>query len=268
MLRARIRSLFSRLGALPLMDGFHFHLSALLYRRRNLSFVRERPDFALPSARMLHETYRLDYKAYAEDGLATAKELMERCRPHFPRVPVDVLEWGCGVARLTRHLPQMPEVRSVTGVDVNPGMIGWNKACISGVAFHEIGHEPPTPFVGEGFDLVMAVSVFTHIPGGSQAEWLEEIRRILRPGGLFLFTTQGRGFRSKLSKSERAFMQKDGFLTRDYPQRGHRMMSTFQEAGFVSVLLQDRFDLLDFVDGSNDNAAAGGQDLWLVRRPG
>jgi SAM-dependent methyltransferase len=268
MLRAGIRRVFAHWQLLPLMDNLHFHLSALRYMRSNRRFLAAHPDFAFPPARMLHETYRLDYSDYAVDGEETARELIDRCRPFLSRVPIDVLEWGCGVARLTRHLPPMPDVRSVTGVDVNPRMINWARAHIPGVAFHEIGHKPPTPFVGESFDLVLAVSVFTHIPAEAQSEWFEEIRRVLRPGGLFLFTTQGRFFRSKLTLRERSIFDKHGYLTRDYPQMGHRMMSTFQEAGFVSRLLQGRFDLLDYVDGSNDHAAAGGPDLWLVRRHG
>jgi SAM-dependent methyltransferase len=268
MFRADIRRVFAQWHVLPLMDSLHFHLSALRYMRSNRRFLATRADFALPPDRQLHETYRLDYAAYAEDGLATAKELMERCRPHLRRVPLDVLEWGCGVARLTRHLSKLPDVRSVTGADVNTGMIGWNIGNIPEVEFHEISHEPPTPFVGEGFDLVMAVSVFTHIPGGSHDEWMEEIRRILRPGGLFLFTTQGMGFMSKLSQRERAHLLKHGYLTRDYPQRGHRMMSTFHDPGFVVDLLNGRFEILNFSDGAVDRDAAGGQDLWLVRRHG
>lgn len=265
MLRAVIRCVFSQIRALPLMDRLHFHLSALFYRRRNLSFLAARPDFTLPPARLLHETYRLDYSAYAVDGEETAKELFERCRPFLTRVPADVLEWGCGVARLTRHLAMLPDVGTLTGADVNAEMISWNRRHIKGVVFFDVDHEPPMAFSAESFNLVLAVSVLTHIPGNRHEFWLEEIRRILRPGGILLFTTQGRAFRSKLSHREKQNLEKDGYLTRDYPQRGHRMMSTFQNPAHVSGLLSGRFEMLSFTDGAEDRAAAGGQDLWLVR---
>jgi SAM-dependent methyltransferase len=268
MLRAGIRKVFAHWQLLPLMDNLHFHLSVLRYMRSNRQFLAAHPDFTLPPGRLLHETYRLDYSAYANDGLATAKEMMGRCRVHLTGLPVDVLDWGCGVARITRHLSTLPDVRSVTGVDVNPDMTAWNRKHIPGIDFLDIGHEPPMPFSGERFDLVLAVSVFTHIPAGSHDPWMQEVRRILRPGGIFLFTTQGRAFRSRLSLTERERLQTQGCLTREYPQRGHRMMSTFHDPAFVSGLLKGRFEALNFSDGSLDREAAGGQDLWLVRRQG
>jgi hypothetical protein len=97
---------------------------------------------------------------------------------------------------------------------------------------------------------------------------MDEVWRILRPGGLFLFTTQGRAFLAKLGGGERLRFQQEGFVTRDYHRKGHRMMSTFHDPGFVVDLLNGRFEVLNFSDGSVDRDAAGGQDLWLVRRHG
>ena len=265
MVRAGIRSIFKGLGALSVFDSLHFHLSSVRYGMRNRRFVAARPDFALPPDRLLHETYRLDYSAYAVDGEDTARELIDRCRPFLPRVPIDVLEWGCGVARITRHLPMLPDVASVTGVDVNNSMTAWNREHIRGVDFLDIGHEPPMPFEAEVFDLVLAVSVLTHIPGGEHAAWMDEVRRVLRPGGLFLFTTQGGGYLPKLTVKEAARLRKAGSLTREHSQRGHRLVSTFQLVSHVEGLLRNRFDPLVFMDGAKAPAAAGGQDLWLVR---
>ncbi len=47
---------------------------------------------------------------------------------------------------------------------------------------------PPLAFEDGLFDLVYAVSVFTHIDRFQQKEWLKEFRRLLRPGGALLLT--------------------------------------------------------------------------------
>jgi SAM-dependent methyltransferase len=49
------------------------------------------------------------------------------------------------------------------------------------------GHEPPLPFESEKFDLVYAVSVFTHIDQ-FWASWMVELHRVLAPGGFLVAT--------------------------------------------------------------------------------
>src|SRR5205823_3371088 len=53
------------------------------------------------------------------------------------------------------------------------------------------GPEPPTAFEAESFDLIWAVSVFTHLTDSS-APWLLELHRLLKPGGLLVATYMGR----------------------------------------------------------------------------
>lgn len=266
MFRPWVRRIFAGLHALPLMDRLHFHLSVARYARGNRRFRNEHPDFALPPDAFLHETYRLDYAAYARDGWDTARELLDRCRPYLPQGPTHILDWGCGVARITRHLPMLPGIRSVTGADVNEGMIRWNRTNIPGIDFQQVSHEPPTPFAEGRFGLILAVSVLTHVPAGSQAAWLQEAWRILAPGGILVLTTQGRAFLPKLSPSERRRLKREGVLTRAYPVRGHRMMSSFHDPDPFRSAWQAGFEGLDFCDGSVDREAAGGQDLWVLRK--
>src|SRR5690606_24492665 len=50
---------------------------------------------------------------------------------------------------------------------------------------------PPIPFATASFDLVTSWSVFSHLPEHLLRAWLEEFARILRPGGLVVFTAWG-----------------------------------------------------------------------------
>jgi len=51
--------------------------------------------------------------------------------------------------------------------------------------------QPPLPFPDNSFDLIYAVSVFTHLSEEHQRTWLPELRRVLRPGGRLLLVDIG-----------------------------------------------------------------------------
>jgi SAM-dependent methyltransferase len=102
-----------------------------------------------------------------------------------------VLDFGCGAAKNIRLLRRTRDLRLV-GTDVNAAQIAWARKHVAGVEFHVNDLEPPLRFAEDDtFDLVTAASVFTHIPLHLQRPWLEEIHRILRPGGYFICTVAG-----------------------------------------------------------------------------
>lgn len=266
MLKRRIKRIFAQFGALPLLDRLHFLAERMRHARANHAFLRTANGFPMPPDEYLHETYRLSYRDYAIDGAVTARELIDRIRPWLQTDDADLLEWGCGVARITRHLPKLPGIGRVTGADIHPGMIEWNSAHIKGVTFVKIPLDPPTPLPSEGYHAVIGISVLTHIPADRQQDWLMEICRLLRPGGVFLFTTHGNAFLRLMSNAEKTRLQATGCITQTYPRPGHRMMTTLHDAGRLKQWLAAYFDILDHIDGAADADAAGGQDLWIVRK--
>jgi len=96
-----------------------------------------------------------------------------------------VLDFGCGCGRTARHW-----ARPVNGCDINPLLVEWCAAHLPGE--WRVSHEePPTGYAGHQFDLVYAVSVFTHLTVERQRAWLAELARIIRPGGLLMVSTHG-----------------------------------------------------------------------------
>jgi predicted SAM-dependent methyltransferase len=83
-------------------------------------------------------------------------------------------------------------------------------------------------------DLVLAPSVFTHIPLDLQASWIRELHRVLRPGGLLLADVAGPAFAADiLSAAERERLESGGAIevSADHPSA---TVST-QLAGSVDV---------------------------------
>jgi len=111
------------------------------------------------------------------------------------------------------------------GCDINPKMVEW---CREHLTFAEVGVNelsPPLPYADSSFELVYAFSVMTHLSEELQQEWVAECRRVLRPGGLFLFSTLGEYFvsRDRLTPAERSSFE-EGKLVALGVSRHHRQV--------------------------------------------
>lgn len=260
-----VKALFYRTRTVFIYDRLHFLFSRMRHAAQNKKFRKENPHFALPPDYFLHETYKLDYRQYKEDGAVTASEFLEWTAPFLPQ-PKNILEWGCGVGRIIRHLPGLSKNAKVVGADINEAMIAWDAAHIPDVQFVKTDYQPPLPFTGQAFDLVFAFSVFTHIEYRLQQSWLQEIHRILMPDGIFLFTTHGKKYRTALSVQEQKQLDSEGGVTKSYQQKGHRMMGTYNTHEAFLHMAAPWFELLAYYDGAKYPEKVGGQDLWIMRR--
>jgi SAM-dependent methyltransferase len=116
-----------------------------------------------------------------------------------------VLDFGCGWGRITRFFSKDVHADFLFGVDVDPKVIELCRNTGVRGSFSVTAPYPPLQFADASFDIVVAYSVFSHLNEEAHLKWLAEIHRILRPGGVFIATTQGRtfiGFCETLRKSD------------------------------------------------------------------
>ena len=92
----------------------------------------------------------------------------------------DVLDVGCWSGGF---LSLVSGAASLTGLDIEPGALAVARQNLSGAAFVEAS-VLDMPFDSGSFDLVTLWAVMEHLPAVSEAAALEEINRVLRPGGL------------------------------------------------------------------------------------
>jgi SAM-dependent methyltransferase len=131
--------------------------------------------------------------AYYSLGRYTVLRFLQLVERHGGNVSTlgTIFELGCGTGRLTQHLLTVEGLR-VIGSDLNPEMVAWCADKFPGATFFTNGVEPPLSFLEDNsVDLVYCYSVFTHIPLDLQTPWLEEIRRVLRPGRFLICTVAG-----------------------------------------------------------------------------
>ena len=102
----------------------------------------------------------------------------------------EVLDFGCGAGRMVRFLGQMKSVKA-HAIDINPDLVKWCQKNLSAVTTAQNSEAPPMPFPDAKFDMVYSMSIFTHLPEDNTQAWLNDIARVLKPGGLLILTTHG-----------------------------------------------------------------------------
>lgn len=264
---AYLKAVIYKLGFSHLLDKLLFIKSIVFNFKANRQFITSNPDFALPPAYYLYETFQLNYLKYYSEGLLSAREIVEWSAPYLNKENLTVLEWGCGVARTCRHLKQLlPENSTLFACDVNSKMIDWNKQNITEISFNVISYNPPTNYQNNQFNLCFGISIFTHIPAIEQENWLKEIARILSINGIFIFSTHGSHYINKLTYAEQSKLKVDGVFTKDYSQKGHRLMSTYNKYEKFKPIVENYFVIQEFYHGSENLHKLGGQDLWIVKK--
>lgn len=184
-----------------------------------------------------------DLFAYRIGGATTARRLDDYLRDRVGR-PVDaferVLDWGCGCGRLSRYLLRLGCNR-LHGVDIDGYNVDWCKENLPGAEFARIELMPPLPFPDEHFDLVIGISVLTHLREEVQFAWLHELRRVLKPGGLALLTIMSPNI---------VALSSGGHVAED-PRSGATVTPFLEELAEGSFLVVDDNDQLSFGEGES-----------------
>jgi SAM-dependent methyltransferase len=103
-----------------------------------------------------------------------------------------VLDFGCGAGRTLRHFLAEAETAEVWGADIDARSIEWlQQNLCPPLRVMRCDPEPPLRLESGSFDLVWAISVFTHLADSSLA-WLRDLHRLLKPSGLLIATYMGR----------------------------------------------------------------------------
>ncbi len=131
-------------------------------------------------------------RAYLELG-AEAKAALLALLPHGWTFDAKrALDFGCGAGRTLRHFLDEAIRAELWGADIDAPSIEWLQANLC-PPLHAMRNDPDPPldFEDQKFDLVWALSVFTHLTDSSLA-WLLELHRLLKPDGLLVATFMGR----------------------------------------------------------------------------
>ncbi len=129
------------------------------------------------------------------------------------------LDLGCGDGLLTRIVLEDVGRRELVGVDPDPGETAQARALGIYSAVHTAGGAG-VPEADGSFDWVLANSVLEHIVDLEPV--LKEVARLLRPGGVLVFTVPGAGFHDCLRGPLLPGASRTDYLSRLDARLAHR----------------------------------------------
>jgi SAM-dependent methyltransferase len=173
------------------------------------------PGFPLPPARLRFRVHGLtDRESFLQVGQNCANDLksaLRRTGIDFDSF-TDILDFGCGCGRVLRYLYNPSEPQRFCGSDIDPESIEWCQRNLPFAIFKTNEHKPPLPFGPKQFDFIYAISVFTHLDEDYQFAWLNELKRVARPGAIIIATTHGSHTQTSLDAQARERLADKGFL--------------------------------------------------------
>ncbi|GGM20668.1 malonyl-ACP O-methyltransferase BioC [Pseudomonas asuensis] len=183
-------------------------------------------EASLPDKRQVAASFSRAAASY--DGVASLqREVGEALLARLPIQPVERwVDLGCGTGYFTRALAARYPKAHGTAIDLAEGMLRYARP-LGGAAHFVVGDAERLPLQNDICDLLftsLAIQWCSDLPAV-----LAEARRILRPGGLFAFTSLCAGTLHELRDSWQAV---DGFV---HVNR-FRQLKDYQQIGAASGL--------------------------------
>jgi SAM-dependent methyltransferase len=148
-----------------------------------------------------------------------------------PAAGAGALDFGCSSGRVVRLLAAWrPDVRWL-GCDPNAEAIAWAREHLPGVEWFASPQEPPLPLEAGSLQLAYAISIWSHFGAGAALRWLDEMHRVLAPGGRLVFTAHGLGSLAEFVRRGAMEAADASRAARELVRHGHWFKPVFGAGG-------------------------------------
>jgi len=101
---------------------------------------------------------------------------------------MSIIDFGCGSGRLAKHLGLTFERIEYLGIDIVQELLDYAASKSPAHFRFVLNHEMNLPAPDNKADMIAAFSVFTHLLHEESYIYLQEAKRVLRPGGSIVFS--------------------------------------------------------------------------------
>ena len=173
-----------------------------------------------------------------------------------------ILDFGCGCGRVIRHWAGLKA--AVHGCDYNQRSIRWCRRRLTFARFEANELSPPLPYRDGQFDLVYALSVFTHLPEPLMFAWMREMERVVKAGGFLVISTHGERCLGQLTPEQQAQFRSGSAVVTDQESAGTNRCGVYMPETYIRTHFTGGFRVVDFLpEGAKGNPP---QDLVLFQK--
>ncbi|EIJ44353.1 methylase involved in ubiquinone/menaquinone biosynthesis [Beggiatoa alba B18LD] len=261
---------------------FTYDLNYLRVQKPNFIRYQEKmQQIPMPSGELVYltqgHTFVEEYQNTIIPAVLNMQHYLEKSGVEIKKLQT-LLDFGCGSARLLVgwHIIS-PHVR-LYGCDLNTQLIEWAQNNLPEAIHCQLnGLHPPLPYHDRQFDCLYLISVFTHLSLGTQKQWIEEFKRILRIGGHILITLHGELYVQNTFHQQPEKIQEfatTGFVKIGQPtEEGANQYGAYHSFAFVKKLFAG-FNIVGYFPKGNETAhntlfqIAQSQDVYVLQYVG
>jgi SAM-dependent methyltransferase len=178
------------------------------------------------------------------------------------------LDWGCGSGRLLRYLSSV-EGLQLTAADIDEDNLSWCRTNLPGPAYVHLPRHPPSTLPAQAFDLLIGLSIFTHLSETVQFEWLKELHRVSAPGAILLMSIHGPAVHAMTQSMDfcqaieaKGILDGHSHDLEDVPGDASYYRTTHHSHAYVRREWGRHFEIVDILPACIGNM----QDLVVMRR--
>lgn len=223
---------------------------------------------AVPPGKLIHLVAgHRSARAFLDGGRSardTIRTILEKNEIQITQLG-SVLDFGCGVGRIMRHWSRT-QGPAWHGTDYSADLIAWCQSNLKFCDFRINTLSDQLPYGPETFDFIYAFSVFTHLNETLHDFWINELSRVLKPGGHIYLTTHGEHYVSVLTAEERAQFYNDKLVIRESSQSGSNFCAVFHPPAYMREHLAPDLTVVDFIPcGAQGDSM---HDVYLLKKVG
>jgi SAM-dependent methyltransferase len=257
---------FGALGAVDRAVGFY---QAWRAAPANADTAAAHAGVVFPPAWLIYEVQsyaRLDQ--FLRTGAAHARAIADLIGEFAPQaLDGAILEWGCGPGRVLRPLGDLlAPASTLSGCDPNPDCVSAARAFAPGATIAQSRFAPPAPYPAQHFDAIYGVSILTHLDQAAAGDWLSELARLLKPGGVVILSTHGARHAKRLSPSDQARFDAGAHVALGGAAQGSRAYSSYTPPAAMAAFAATA-GLAVRARLEEGPALIIGQDIWVLTKP-